>query len=173
MENLVLEKPSHGGLDEKLGETIVATPIPYPKSPMEKQHPNHDLFEKVKFISPFVSHSCEMEHPAPSLELKQRPFGQPNSYATDISKTPTLETEENDSTIEHESFSSETPHVSCSRLESPEFIVLSAACCYEEDNHPSLLVSKLFRRMAVDVFVYHKHCKFHSSTVVLTLQLEH
>jgi hypothetical protein len=87
----------------------------------------------------------------------------------DMLKAPTLETEEKDSTIEHESFSFETPHISCSRLESLEIIVLSAACCYEEDNHPSLLVSKLFRRMVVDVFVYHKYCKSCSSTMVLTL----
>ena len=86
-----------------------------------------------------------------------------NSYAMDISKAPTLETEE------HESFSFETLHVSCLCLESPEFVVLSAACCDEEDNHPSLLVSKLFRRMVVDVFVYNKCCKSRSSTMVLTL----
>ena len=164
-----------------MGETIVATPIPYPKSPIAKQHPNHDPFKEVKFISPFTSHSCETEHLAPSLELKQCPSGQPtvvlendrdsmlfphdilltkeNSYAMDLSKAPTLETEK------HESFSFETPHVSCSRLESPEFVVLSAACCYKEDNHPSLLVSKLFKRMVVDAFVYHKHCKSRSNTV--------
>ena len=135
MENLVLEKPSHGGLDEKLGETIVATPIPYPKSPMEKQHPNHDLFEKVKFISPFVSHSCEMEHPAPSLELKQCPSGQPNSYAMDISKTPTLETEENDSTIEYESFSFETPHIWS--LQSSLCLVMLAATRQTTTHHSS------------------------------------
>ena len=77
LENLIEQKPFHGGLDEKLGETIVATPIPYPKSPIAKQHPNHDPFKEVKFISPFTSHSCETEHPTPSLELKQCPFGQP------------------------------------------------------------------------------------------------
>ena len=148
----------------------------------------------MKFISPFISHSCETKHPTHSLELKQHPSGQPtvvldndqdstlfphdiflmkeNSYAMDISKAPTLETEENDSTIEHESFCFKTPHVSRSRLESLEFVVLSAACCYEEDNHASLLISKLFRRMVVDVFIYHKFSKSHSSTVVLTLQLE-
>ena len=84
----------------------------------------------------------------------------------DISKAPTLETEG------HESFSFETLHISCSHLESLEFIVLSAACCYKEDNHPSLLVSKLFRRMVVDAYIYHKFCKSRSNIVVLTLQLE-
>ena len=89
-----------------------------------------------------------------------------NFCAMDISKAPTRETKE------HESFAFENLHVSCLCLESPEFVVLSAACCDEEDNHPSLLVSKLFRRMVVDVFVYHKYYKSRSSTVVLTLQLE-
>jgi hypothetical protein len=187
-------KPSYGSRNEELGEIVIATPIPYPKSPMVMQHPKHDPFEKVKFISPFISHSCETKHPAPSLELKQCLSDQPtvvpendrdstlfphdifltkeNSYDMDISKAPTLKTEENDFTIEHESFSFMTPHVSCSHLESPEFVVLSVACYYEEDNHPSLLVSKFFRRMVVDVFVYLKFCKSLSSTVVLTLQLE-
>ena len=87
----------------------------------------------------------------------------------DMPKAPSLETEKKDSTIEHESFSFDTPHISCSHLESPEIVVLSVACCYEEDNHPSLLVSKLFRRMVVDVFVYNKCCKSRSSTMVLTL----
>ena len=31
LENLIQEKPSHGGLDEKLGTTASATPIPCPK----------------------------------------------------------------------------------------------------------------------------------------------
>ena len=88
----------------------------------------------------------------------------------DILEAPTQETKEKDSTIEHESFSFETPHVSSSLLESLEFVVLSTACCYEEDNLPSLLVAKIFRRMVVDVFIYHKYCKSCSSTVVLTLQ---
>ena len=85
-------------------------------------------------------------------------------------KAPTLETKKKDSTIEHESFSFDTPLISCSHLESLEIVVLSVVCCYEEDNHPSLLVSKLFRSMVVDVFIYHKYCKSCSSTVVLTLQ---
>ena len=90
----------------------------------------------------------------------------------DMLKAPTLETKKKDSTIEHESFSFETPHVSCSHLESLEIIVLSDACYYEEDNHPSLLISKLSRRMVVDAFIYHKYCKSRRGTVVLTLQLE-
>jgi hypothetical protein len=35
-----------------------------------------------------------------------------------------------------------------------------------------ILVSKLFKRMVVDAFVYHKYCKSHRCTVALTLPLE-
>jgi hypothetical protein len=163
---------------------------------MAEHHPNHDPFEEAKFVSPFVSPrlSSETKWPLPlSFEPEPCPSGHPNIIlddgrdstlimhdgsfekenfcAIDMLKAPTLETKKN-SAIEHESFFFETPHISCSRLESLEFVVLSVACCYEEDNHPSLLVSKLFHRMVVDVFVYHKYCRSHSSTVVLTLQLE-
>ena len=95
-----------------------------------------------------------------------------NSYAMDSLETPTMESKRRDSINEHESFTFETPRISCSPSESTEFIVLNVACCYEEDNLPSLLVAKIFRRMVVDVFVYHKYCKSRSSTMVLTLQLE-
>jgi hypothetical protein len=85
----------------------------------------------------------------------------------------TLETKDTNSTGEHESFSFETPHVSCSLLESLEFILLKTTCSYEDPNHLIILVHKLFRRMIVDSYVYNKYCKFCSSTVVLTMQLEH
>jgi hypothetical protein len=55
LEKLFQEKPSHGGLGEKLGTTASATPIPYPGSPKAKQQPNHNSFEEVKFVSPFIS----------------------------------------------------------------------------------------------------------------------
>jgi hypothetical protein len=57
------EKPFHGGLDEKLGTTASATPIPCPKHPMTKHFPNHNPFEEAKFISSFVSPklACETE----------------------------------------------------------------------------------------------------------------
>jgi len=90
----------------------------------------------------------------------------------DIPSASTLETKEMNSTDEHESFSFETPHVSCSLLKSLEFILLKTTSSDEDPNLLLLLVSKLFRRMVVDAYVYHKHCKSHSSNVLLTLQLE-
>ena len=91
----------------------------------------------------------------------------------DIPATSTLETKKMNSIDKHESFSFETPHVSCSLLESLEFVLLKTTCSYKDPNLLLILVHKLFRRMVVDAYIYHKHCKSHSGTVVLTLQLEH
>jgi hypothetical protein len=85
----------------------------------------------------------------------------------------TLETKDTNSIGEHESFSFETPHVSCSLLESLEFVLLKTSCSYEDPNLLLILVHKLFRRMTMDCYIYHKYCKFCSSTMVLALQLEH
>ena len=87
-------------------------------------------------------------------------------------ETSTLELEMNDSTNEHEISSFEFPHVSCSLLASLEMITLSTVCFHEDHNHISLFVYKLFRRMVVDAYVYHKYCRSRGCIVVLTLQLE-
>ena len=50
-------------------------------------------------------------------------------------QAPTLETVEKVFAVEHESFSFETPHVSCSLLRSPKFVSLSAASFYVDRNH--------------------------------------
>jgi hypothetical protein len=90
---------------------------------MVKQHSNHDPFEEVKFISPFISSklSCENECSSPpSLEPKPCPSdhqnivldnGQEstsilhnvslenkNFYAMDALEAPTLESKRKDST---------------------------------------------------------------------------
>jgi hypothetical protein len=128
----------------------------------------------VKFVSPLVSPklASETECPSsPSLELEPCPSDYPitilekeNFCAMDNPLAPTLETEKKDSAVEHKSFSFETPHVSCSLLESLEFISLKTSCFYEDHNHLLILVIKLFKRMVVDAFVYHKFCKFYRST---------
>jgi hypothetical protein len=128
LENLIQEKPSHGGLDEKFGEIAFATPTFCPESPKVKQQPNNNMFKEAKFISPFISPKLAYETecgPSPSLEPKSCPSGHPNIVldrgqdstliiherfcAMDMPIAPTLETKEKDSTIEHESFSFETP----------------------------------------------------------------
>ena len=90
----------------------------------------------------------------------------------DIPTASTLETKEMNSTDERESFSFDTPHVSCSLLESLEFVLLKTTCTYEDSNHLLILVSKLFRRMVVDAYVYQKYCRSRGCIVVPTLQLE-
>jgi hypothetical protein len=131
----------------------------------------------------------EIEHiPSPSLKPKSCPSGHPNVVldsdrdstlilherfcATDMPKARTLETKEEDSTNEHESFSFETSHVPHSLVESPGFIVLSTTYFYREDNYPSLLICKLFKMMVIDVFIYHKYYRSCSCNVAPTLQLE-
>ena len=137
----------------------------------------------MKFISPFISHPCETERPSPpSLEPEPYPFGHQNAildngwesvvilhnenfYAMDCLETLTLESKRRDSINKHESFTFETFRVSCSLSKSPEFVSLSAKCFYEDRNHLLILVSKLFKRMVVDAFVYHKYYKSRSCTM--------
>jgi hypothetical protein len=76
------------------------------------------------------------------------------------------------STNEQATFSFETSRVSCSLLGSPQIVSLRTTCPYEDRNQLLILVCKLFERMVVDAHVNHKHCKSHSGTVALTLQLE-
>ena len=150
---------------------------------MVKQHLDHDLLEEVKFVSPFFSHEpifhpCETERPSlPPLELKPCPSGltfheeslEEENFCA-INSPDTLDNEY--STNEHENFSFELPQDSCSHLESPESVSLSIACFYNDLNNFSILIYQNFRRLVVDTFVYHKHCKFRECTVALTLQLE-
>ena len=162
-----------------------------------EHHPNTDPSEEVKFISPFVAPelSCEMECPlSPSLEPKPCPSGHQNidlnngrdstlplqdispknknCCAMDNLRALTLELEKNNSTNKHEGFSFETSRISCSLLESLELITLSATRFCEDHNHLLVLVYKLFRRMVVDAYVYHKYCKSCGCIVILSLQLE-
>ena len=98
-------------------------------------------------------------------------FEKENFCATDMPKAPTLETKKN-SANEQENFFFEIPHISCSLSESPRFVLLSARCFHENHNHLLVLIHKLFKRMVVDAYVYHKHFKSHGCIVVLTLQLK-
>ena len=160
-----------------------------------KQHPNHDQFEEVKFTFPFIAHPCDIEHLSLlSLEPKLRPSGHQNvvldsgrdstlilhnislkkeNHCAMVNlEAPTLELKKNNSTNKHEGFSFETSRISCSLLESLELITLSATRFCEDHNHLLVLVYKLFRRMVVDAYVYHKYCKSCGCIVILSLQLE-
>ena len=126
---------------------------------MTKYHPNNDPFKEVKFISPFVSPelSCENEHPSsPLLKPELCPSGHQDIF---------LSSRQDSMLILHDlSFEKENFYAMD--------ILLSTTCLYEDPNHLVILVSKLFRRMVVDAYVYHEYCKSRGCTVVLTLQLE-
>jgi hypothetical protein len=95
LKNLIQEKPSHGGLDEKLGTTTFATQSDIL---MAEHHPSNDLIKEVKFISPFISHPCKAKCPSsPSPKFEPCPSGQhvitlekENFWAMDKLETPTL-----------------------------------------------------------------------------------
>ena len=116
---------------------------------MAKHYPNHDPFEEVKFITSFVS-------PSPSLKHKPCPSGHLNVVHDNA----------RDSALAIHDVSYEKENICAMDT------LLSTTCSYEDPNHLSILVSKLFRRMVVDAFVYHKYCKSHDFTVKPTLQLE-
>ena len=92
-----------------------------------------------------------------------------NQWAMEFCEAPTLESEEKDSTSEHGSFTFDIPHKPCSFNATPESGMLSAPCTHEDYNQLKVLFCKIFRRLVVDVYVYHKHCRFRGCTVTLTL----
>jgi hypothetical protein len=84
----------------------------------------------------------------------------------------TLQSEAKDSINEHGSFILEIPQELCSFNASSESAMLYALSTREEWYHLKALYCKIFRRLVVDAFVYHKHCKFRGCIVALTLQLK-
>ena len=126
---------------------------------MAEHYPNHNPTKEVKFIFPFISPrlSSETEHPSPtSLERKPYPYGH---------KTVVLDNDRGSTLFPHDI-----------SLENKNFCVmdifLSATCFHGDHNHLLILVSKLFKRMVVDAFVYQRYCKSRSCIMALTLQLE-
>jgi hypothetical protein len=95
-----------------------------------------------------------------------------NPWAMEFSEAPTLESEGKDSIDEHGSFILEIPQEPCSFNVSLESGTLCAQSKHEDFNHLKVLSCKIFRRLVVDAYVCHKHCKFYGCTVALTLQLK-
>jgi hypothetical protein len=140
-------------------------------------------------------HLCEGERSSsPSIEFEPLPAGQydvaldldrestssfydlslemEKSLSMEIYEALTLESKGKDSIDEHGSFILDTPHEPCLHHASPESAMLSALSMDEDYNRLMVLSCKKFRRMVVDVYVYHKHCRFRICTVALTLQLK-
>jgi len=99
-----------------------------------------------------------------SLDMK-------NQRATECYEALTLESIEKDSIYEHGSFILVIPQKPCSFNTSPESGTHCAQSTHEDYNCLEVLSCKTFRRLAVDAYVYRKHCKFRGCSVVLSLQL--
>ena len=119
---------------------------------------------------PTSPHRVVLNHDT-TMIFHDEPLETENCWAREISEALTLEFEGNDFIDEHCSFILETPPPCC--FSTP---LESATCCTTNSFASCNLLalsSKMFRRMVVDVFVYHKHCKFRGCAIVLTLQLKH
>jgi hypothetical protein len=136
------KKPSHGSLGEECGKTTSTTHL---ENPMVEHYPNHNLFEE-KLVTLFISLSPSLKHrPCPSSH---------QNVVLDGGQDSTLFP--HDISLQNENFCATD-------------ILLSATCFHEDHNHLLIRVSKLFKRMVIDAFVYHKYCKSCSCIVALTL----
>ena len=77
----------------------------------------------------------------------------------DIHEETPLELEKEDDIDEHESYFMNTSLNLCSHKKSPESIGLSNIATHEIFNPFILSVHKDFKRVVVDVYVYHKYYK--------------
>jgi hypothetical protein len=149
-QEYALEDPLH--LREGEGSSSPSTKFePLPTSPY---HVALDLDQESTLI---------LHDESPQME---------NSWAMEIYESPTLESKGKDSTDEHGSFILDTPHEPCLHQAFPESAMLRALGMHKDYNCLMVLSCKMFRRMIIDAYVYHKHCRFHVCTMVLTLQLK-
>ena len=159
------------------------------------------LIEGVEFSTPHECdsgdslHLCEGERSSPfSTEFQPLPAGPyhvafdhgqestsslhdaslqiENSWAMESCEALTLEFIGKGSTDKHGSFILDTPHEPCLHHAYPEPAMLSALSTLEGCNHLMVLFCRMFRRLIVDVYVYHKHIRFRVCVVALTLQLK-
>jgi hypothetical protein len=84
-----------------------------------------------------------------------------NSWAMEIYEVPTLEFERKDSIDKHGSLTLAIPKEPCLHHASLESTTLSAQSTHQDYNNLMVPLCKKFRRLAVDAYVYHKHCRFH------------
>ena len=89
-----------------------------------------------------------------------------NPWAIEFCEVPTQESDEKDSTGEHGTVIFEMP---CSFNATLESGILCASSTHEDYNHLKVLFYKIFGRLVVDAYVYHKYCRFCGCTVALTL----
>jgi hypothetical protein len=108
----------------------------------------------------------------PTSILQDEYLEMEDSWAMKIYEALALESKWKDSTDEHGSFTLDIPHKPCSHHASSESAMLGALGTREDYNRLLVLFCSTFRRLVVDAYVYHKHCRFHVCTVAPTLQLK-
>ena len=79
----------------------------------------------------------------------------------DIHEESTLELEKKDYINEHGSHFMNTSSNPCLHEKTPELIGISNIATHEIFNPLILSVHKIFERVVVDMFVYHKYCRSH------------
>ena len=79
----------------------------------------------------------------------------------DIHEETTLEPKKEDDINEHGRYFMNISSNPCSYEKSPKSIGLSNIATHEIFNSLVLLVHKIFERVVVDTFVYHKYCRSH------------
>jgi hypothetical protein len=93
-----------------------------------------------------------------------------NSWVMEIYEELTLESKGKDLIDKHGSFTLDLPQEPCLHHVTPNSTTLNALSTHEDYNRLMVLSCKKFRRMVVDAYVYHNHCRFCVCTVALTLQ---
>jgi hypothetical protein len=106
-----------------------------------------------------------------STKLKSPPTGpqdakplKKNPWAMEKLEVLILESEREDSIDKHGSFFLGKSQEPCSYNTSPESDELNVTSKYKDHNHSKIFICKMFRRMVVDAFVYHKFCKSRGCT---------
>jgi hypothetical protein len=81
-------------------------------------------------------------------------------WVKEFCEVPIVEFIRKDSIDKHGSFILDLPDQPCSHHAFPESAMFSALSTFKGYNHLLVLYCKMFRRLIVDAYVYHKHCRF-------------
>jgi hypothetical protein len=92
-----------------------------------------------------------------------------NSWAVEIYKAPTLESKWKELIDKHGSCTLDLPQEPCLHHVPLESATLNAQSTHQDYNRLMVLSCKKFRRMVVDAYIYHKHCRFRVCIVALSL----
>ena len=152
------------------------------ENPSAKPFPIHNTLEMMVQTSssliefePRPTSPCRivLDHDRDTaMIVHDEPLEAENPWAGEFNEALPLESEGSESIDKHGSFILESPPP-CSFRSPPELATCCTTNAFASCNFLIALSSQTFRRMVVDAFVYHKHCKFHGCIITLTLQLKH